>query len=366
KIKNLCKEKENLNKKIGDEEQLRVENNNLNELNKALQQRIKKIEKESDEAKFTIKEAAAKNIQLRNECEDMKYGIDSLYRDLEEQKKAKKINFFKGLLLGGAVLSLIWYISPILTGPPTIETLYDDQPELSVEDMYKKGKESEEIGDYAEAVKWYRKAAEQGHAGAQKNLGGMYQNGQGVSQDYLEAVKWYKKAAEQGSVEAQTNLGWLYDEGKGVSQDYSKAVKWYREAAKQGYAEAQTNLGWMYENGKGVSQDYPEALKWYWEAAKQGYAEAQTNLGWMYEKGKGIPKNYSEAVKWYRKAAEQGEATAQNNLGAMYQEGIGVSKDLSEAVKWYQKAAKQGEKTAQENLKKLEGIMTNKINVGKF
>ena len=50
----------------------------------------------------------------------------------------------------------------------------------------------------------------------------------------------------------------------------------------------------------------------------------------------------------------------------MYQEGIGVSKDLSEAVKWYQKAAKQGEKTAQENLKKLEGIMTNKINVGKF
>ncbi|WP_032501022.1 tetratricopeptide repeat protein, partial [Vibrio tasmaniensis] len=70
--------------------------------------------------------------------------------------------------------------------------------------------------------------------------------GRGVSQDYEEAVSWYRKAAEQGYARAQTNLGWMYDEGRGVSQDYEESVSWYRKAAEQGYARAQTNLGWMY------------------------------------------------------------------------------------------------------------------------
>ena len=48
-----------------------------------------------------------------------------------------------------------------------------------------------------EAVKWYRKAAEQDHAQAQVNLGVCYANGQGVAKDDVEAVKWYRKAAEQ-------------------------------------------------------------------------------------------------------------------------------------------------------------------------
>ena len=67
--------------------------------------------------------------------------------------------------------------------------------------------------DDAEVVKWYRLAAEQGHASAQSNLGYMYENGQGVPQDYAEAVKRYRKAAEQGHVFAQANLGVMYREG---------------------------------------------------------------------------------------------------------------------------------------------------------
>ena len=41
-------------------------------------------------------------------------------------------------------------------------------------------------------------------------LGLMYFNGDGVTQDYTEAVKWYTKAAEQGHAAAQTNLGLMY------------------------------------------------------------------------------------------------------------------------------------------------------------
>ena len=60
--------------------------------------------------------------------------------------------------------------------------------------------------DYAEALKWYRKAAEQGYPLAQSNLGGMYANGLGVAQDYTEAVDWYRKAAEQDDPAGEVNL----------------------------------------------------------------------------------------------------------------------------------------------------------------
>ena len=208
--------------------------------------------------------------------------------------------------------------------------------------------------DYFEAVKWFRKAAEQGHVGAQCHLGYCYDKGQGVPQDYSEAVKWYRKAAEQGYMDAQNNLGYCYDKGRGVPQDYSEAVKWYRKAAEQGDATAQYNLGVCYKKGQGVPKDYSEAVKWYRKAAEQGDMYAQNNLGVCYDNGQGVSQDYSEAVKWYRKAAEQGYAVAQNNLGICYEKGQGVTKDYSEAVKWYRKAAEQGNENAKERLQKLK------------
>jgi TPR repeat protein len=56
------------------------------------------------------------------------------------------------------------------------------------------------------AVKWFRKAAEQGHAWAQCNLANCYYNGKGVEQSYEEAMKWFRKAAEQGHADAQLFL----------------------------------------------------------------------------------------------------------------------------------------------------------------
>ncbi len=72
------------------------------------------------------------------------------------------------------------------------------------------------------AVEWYRKAAEQGYADAQYNIGKMYQYGYGVVQNYSKAKKWYRKAAEQGLVRAQNNVGKMYQNGYGVVQNYSK------------------------------------------------------------------------------------------------------------------------------------------------
>ncbi|KAF8947428.1 hypothetical protein BGZ52_007849, partial [Haplosporangium bisporale] len=56
-------------------------------------------------------------------------------------------------------------------------------------------------------MEWYLKAADQGHMGAQFNIGFLYDDGQGVPQDYSQAMKWYLKAADQGDMDAQLNIG---------------------------------------------------------------------------------------------------------------------------------------------------------------
>ena len=79
---------------------------------------------------------------------------------------------------------------------------------------------------------------------------------------YHEAAYWYEKAANQGYAQAQYNLGLCYGNGQGVEEDYEKAVFWFEKAANQGYAEAQYFLGWCYENGIGVKKDLKKAKLW--------------------------------------------------------------------------------------------------------
>jgi len=111
-------------------------------------------------------------------------------------------------------------------------------------------------GSHAKLLEWYLKAAEQGDADAQNNLGYYYDKGLGITQDYTHAIKWYRKAAEQGDAYGQANLGNMYEAGCGVKKDYTQAVEWYRKSAEQGNAKGQSHLGWMYLKGLGVAQDY--------------------------------------------------------------------------------------------------------------
>jgi TPR repeat protein len=92
-------------------------------------------------------------------------------------------------------------------------------------------------------------------------------------------MKWFRKAAEQGVAEAQNDLGAMYHQGQGVPQDYAEAMKWFRKAAEQGQADAQSNLGVMYVAGQGVPQDYVQAYLWFILAAAQGNENAAKNRG---------------------------------------------------------------------------------------
>ena len=214
--------------------------------------------------------------------------------------------------------------------------------------------------DYGTALKHLRPLAEMGYPPAQRQLGWMYWQGQGVPVDYAEAVKWLRKASEQGNLKAQSDLVRLEKElrskgkwppsplvtdkktpkgttiktpkgnyQKGIiayqSGDYATALSKWEPLAKQGHALAQNNLGFMYYNGHGVPQNNETAVLWYKLAAEQGYAPAQNNLGVLYQLGRGVPQSYKTAMKWYKLAADQRHVRAQSNLERL-QKGVASEK----------------------------------------
>jgi TPR repeat protein len=144
----------------------------------------------------------------------------------------------------------------------------------------------------------------------------------GVTKDIKKSINCYQKAAEQGYAPAQYELGLIYACGTNVNQDDVESVKWTRLSAEQGYAPAQKWLGNCYCAGRGVTKDAMKGIKWIRRSADQGYAEAQYELGFAYgecfynlpDMPTFLPRDEVEAVKWYRLAAAQGHEEAKRNL----------------------------------------------------
>ena len=79
-----------------------------------------------------------------------------------------------------------------------------------------------------------RERAEKGDPEAQFNLAKNYEAGRGgLKKDYAEAQRWYLRAADQGDPFAQASLALLFRFGKGVAQDYVEAYKWFYLAASR-------------------------------------------------------------------------------------------------------------------------------------
>ncbi len=191
--------------------------------------------------------------------------------------------------------------------------------------------------DDAAAASWFRAAAEQGHVEAQFRLGQMFHQGIGLRRDIVEAVgsysnvvgkgdglayleddaeavRWYTRAAEQGHARAQSELGEMYATGSGVEQNDIEAVRWFAKAAERSDDVAMSNLALMYYDGRGVPKDHAETARWLRRAGEQGLAQAQYNLACLYANGDGVPQDHAEAVLWYKKAADQGLAEARREL----------------------------------------------------
>ena len=99
------------------------------------------------------------------------------------------------------------------------------------------------IGMFSAALGPVQLAAQEGSAWAQSDLADYYVDGFVIDKDLASAAFWYRKAAEQGYAPAQTNLGWLYFNGyEGAAPNRAVAVHWFNKAAAQGNWAAVKNL----------------------------------------------------------------------------------------------------------------------------
>jgi TPR repeat protein len=170
-----------------------------------------------------------------------------------------------------------------------------------------------------------------GDAEAQATLGMLYEQGNGVTRDYAQALSWYKKAADQGDSEGEIGLAGMYIDGHGVPKDVVQAANWFRKAAEQGYPKGQYNLGVLFSNGDGVPKDHVEAANWYKKAADQGLAISQYALAWMYANGDGVPNDNIQAFVWWDLAAAQGFSGAKEHRSAI--EKMMTHAEIAEARK---------------------------------
>ena len=129
-------------------------------------------------------------------------------------------------------------------------------------------------------------------------------------EDVNEAIKWYKKAANQGYDFAQCALGYIYEKGENVKADKNEAIKWYRKSAENGNSAAQEYLAKIYFDDK----NYTEAAKWYTEAGENNNESVYYRLGNLYANGQGVENNEAIANQWFRKAANDGRETAKEKL----------------------------------------------------
>ena len=90
---------------------------------------------------------------------------------------------------------------------------------------------------------------------AQRFLGAIFYYGRGVTQDYAEAAKWYKKAAEQGDSGAQNILGAMYERGKGIPKDFVEAYKWFSISG-----ESDNEYGRIYREKIGKRKMTPDQI----------------------------------------------------------------------------------------------------------
>lgn len=178
---------------------------------------------------------------------------------------------------------------------------------------------------YLEAYPGLSDLAYSGDQIAQFYLSDLLSSGKGVIQNTDEGSKWLRKAAGQGNAAAQVELGFdlafaLFNKPK--LEEYNQGMEWMHKAADQGILIAQFMLAEFYMKplADGVSPNYKEAIKWYRKVADIGFVGAQLRLADIYYNGEGVQKDHAEAAKWYQKAADQGNEEAKTKLAELKKE----------------------------------------------
>ena len=167
----------------------------------------------------------------------------------------------------------------------------------------------------AEALEWYRKAAEGGQFECWYILGNAYEKGKLVPKDPAEAARCYEKGLMQKrdtskKVGCANCLGALYYEGQGVYQDYDRAFNLLHYAWEHGSTWGVCYLGKCYYRGWGTEQDFVKARE-FLEKVNWVNKEAYYMLGTIYGQGLGTAPDIEKGVQYLKKAGDYQEASAE-------------------------------------------------------
>lgn len=109
----------------------------------------------------------------------------------------------------------------------------------------------------------------------------MYTEGRWVPRDYAQSRLWNEKAAAQGDARAEYNLGVIYAYGQGVKKDLPEGIRWYMKAAEQGHQVAAYNVGVAYSQGIGVPVDQVQGYMWQLLACHFGFPQCKGTLKYL-------------------------------------------------------------------------------------
>lgn len=153
--------------------------------------------------------------------------------------------------------------------------------------------------DPAAATKWLELAAAFGQAESQFQLGLQYRHGQGAlrqpdvvyimqihhfvtsdssSNFFLQAAEWFRKSADQGHAGAQCALALCYRDGFGLDKSPAQMVYYLQLASAQGHADALYALALCYRDGVGTPKNVAEARRLLAHSFERGNVDAQELL----------------------------------------------------------------------------------------
>ena len=227
--------------------------------------------------------------------------------------------------------------------------------------------------DFVNAMTWYKKAARTTKKGAPNSpaifamsiIGDIYYIGEeGIEQDYAEAFKWYSRAAARGYNMAKIKMTLMLYRGLGIEQDLPRAFKlfneisWTREnfgpfSPSRFNSVARYYVAKMQENGEGCTADPVETFERYRVAGGletvQPYESPRRIPKAIYKVadahflGEGARQNFDKALKFYERTFNKGDGRTPYHREAvkkvmwMYELGEGIPQDKIKAAEWRKK-----------------------------
>lgn len=152
--------------------------------------------------------------------------------------------------------------------------------------------------DYQAALTHFTNASKHNHAQAMWELGVMYENGEGVTQNQFTALDWFRKSELAAGTEAPDSFYVTDSSGELNEVSVPQYLQHLTQRAQSGQTDAKFALAKIYDAGVITTSDLPQAFNWYLSAATDGHAKAAQLVSYFYCRGIAIPRNPEQANIW--------------------------------------------------------------------